>query len=108
MGFPRIPLGRRATLLSVSAEANGIVDLLPPKNHVHFILSATARGGFSGGPVIVEGDFLLGMTTESLVIDGQPEQLGFFTILSVEPIYECLDQHKILPEFQDFEITRGN
>jgi hypothetical protein len=104
MGYPPIPLGKKPTLLSVSAEVNGVVDLLPPRKHVHFILSATARGGFSGGPVIVEGDFLLGMTTESLVMNGQPEQLGFFTILGVEPIYECLDQHGILPDFQDFEI----
>ena len=40
------------------------------------------------------------MVTSSLVIDGQPSELGFFSVVSVEPIYSCLASHKLLPECQ--------
>jgi hypothetical protein len=40
------------------------------------------------------------MVTSSLLMDGKPSELGFFDVLSVEPIYSCLAWHKLLPECQ--------
>jgi hypothetical protein len=45
-----------------------------------------ARGGFSGGGVLSECDFVLGIVTMSLVRNNAPEELGYLTVLSVEPI----------------------
>lgn len=100
LGYPPIPMARNAVLMAQSAEINAVVDLLPPNRNVHFVVSAMARGGFSGGPVISEWDFVLGMTTSSLVRNAEPEQLGHFTLVGVEPIYECLHQNGLLPKDQ--------
>ena len=99
MGYPPIPLTREPYLVSARAEVNANIDI-PAFPHVHFILSAMPRGGFSGGLVYSEYGILLGMVTQSLLNDGAPEQLGFFTAISVEPMYVCLADNKLLPECQ--------
>lgn len=58
------------------------------------------RGGFSGGLVITEDGFALGVVTQSLLMNREETELGFFTVLSVEPIYVCLAHHKLLPVCQ--------
>jgi S1-C subfamily serine protease len=100
LGYPPIPLSDRAQLVAVSAEVNAVVDLRRPHKHVHYVLSATARGGFSGGPVISEWGFVLGMTTMSLGQDLAAEQLGFCTIVGVDPLWDCLTQNGLLPDAQ--------
>ena len=95
MGYPPIPLARQPVLIATRGEVTGVVDLLMAK-HVHFLLSVMARGGFSGGAVISEWDFVLGVITKSLVRNNVPEELGYLTVLSVEPIYECLAQNDLL------------
>ena len=55
------------------------------------------RGGFSGGPVLSEYGFLLGIVTESLVMNNQPEQLGYTAAISVEPLLTMLHENKIYP-----------
>ena len=95
MGYPPVPLARQPVLIATRGEVTGVVDLLMAK-HVHFLLSVMARGGFSGGAVISEWDFVLGVITKSLVRNNAPEELGYLTVLSVEPIYECLAQNDLL------------
>jgi hypothetical protein len=56
-----------------------------------------AKGGFSGGVAISEGGQVLGLITESLLAHGQPVELGYLAVITVEPIYVCLADHKLLP-----------
>ena len=97
LGYPPIPLAKRNVLVAARAQINAVVDLMTA-DHVHFIASATARGGFSGGVVLSEWDFALGVVTSSLVKNGAAEELGYLTVLSVEPILECLAQYDLLPK----------
>ena len=99
LGYPPIPLTLEPHLVATRAEVNAIVDLHSSR-HVHFILSATPRGGFSGGLALSEYDFALGVVTQSLVRDHLQEESGFFAVLSIEPIYQCLSHHKLLPLVQ--------
>jgi hypothetical protein len=100
MGYPPIPRVREPYLVSVTGEVNAIVERPHEVPHPHFIVSGTPRGGFSGGPVvtIAEGaEFALGLVTESLGTKSLPLELGFFAVLTVEPIYVCLGKHGLLP-----------
>jgi S1-C subfamily serine protease len=96
LGFPPIPLSKRNVLFATRAQINAVVDLINV-DHVHFIASAMARGGFSGGVVLSEWGVALGVVTSSLLKNGVPEELGYLTVLTVEPILECLAAHGLLP-----------
>jgi len=96
LGFPPIPLSDKNVLFGTRAQINAVVDLINV-DHVHFIASAMARGGFSGGVVLSEWGFALGVVTSSLLKNGVPEELGYLTILTVEPILECLAVNELLP-----------
>lgn len=99
MGYPRIPHTRGAFLVTSKAEVCAIVDKYSAP-HPHFIVSCMARGGFSGGVAISVQNFALGVVTESLFTQGLSPELGYMAVLSVEPVYECLAHHKILPAIQ--------
>jgi hypothetical protein len=96
MGYPPIPFARIPELVAVSCEINSVVEL----PGLHFILSATARGGFSGGVAISEYGFALGIITQSLTMDYKPAELGFFATTSTEDIYQFLNAKGILPKCQ--------
>ena len=66
MGYPPIPLSQEPVLVAVEGEVNAIVDKYCGP-HPHFVISSMPRGGFSGGPVISEYNFLLGVFVESLI-----------------------------------------
>ena len=97
MGYPPIPFTDGPLLIVSKSEVNAVVDKYTG-GHPQFILSSMARGGFSGGPVFVEYGFVLGLITESLVQNGNPAELGYFSALSVEPIFTCIAHHKIIPD----------
>lgn len=99
LGFPPVPFTTAPTLIAARGEVNGLIDVRHSP-HVHFVISAMARGGFSGGVVISGDDFILGVITQSLVMNNEPEQLGYMTVISVEPVYQCLADHKMLPRVQ--------
>lgn len=99
LGYPPIPLTNEPKLVAARAEINALVDLRGV-DHVHFILSAMPRGGFSGGLAIVEYGYALGVITSSLLMDDKASELGFFAVLSIEPIYTCLAEHMLLPDCQ--------
>ena len=88
-----------ATLVAAKAEIHTFVT---PRHSpkLHFILSATPRGGFSGGVAIHESGVALGVITSSLVEDNLPEQNGFFAVLSIEPIVEFLELTDMMPNIQ--------
>lgn len=99
LGYPPIPMVNEPTLVAARAEIHTFVV---PRHApaVHFILSAVPRGGFSGGVAIHEGGDALGVITSSFVQNSEPEQLGFFSVLSIEAIVKCLEKHGLYPEIQ--------
>ena len=96
LGFPPIPLSDKPVLVASSGQINAVVDLINV-DHVHFIVSVPPKGGFSGGVVLSEWDFALGVVTSSLVKNEASVELGYLTVLTVEPILECLAAHGLLP-----------
>jgi hypothetical protein len=99
LGYPPIPFTREPSLITARAEVNAVVTITPPSKS-HFIVSAMARGGFSGGLALSEYGFALGLISSSLTNDHKAAELGFMAVISIEPIYECLALHKLLPESQ--------
>lgn len=99
LGYPPIPLSGRPVLLASRGEVNAVIDKYTG-GHPHFIVSAMARGGFSGGPCLVEWGLVLGVVTEALSRAAAPTELGYLAAISVEPIYVCLAHHGILPACQ--------
>jgi hypothetical protein len=99
LGYPPIPLTREPSVIAARAEVNAVVTLTPSSKS-HFIVSATPRGGFSGGLALSEYNFALGLISSSLTNDHKAAELGFMAVISVEPIYETLALHKLLPECQ--------
>lgn len=97
LGFPPIPLAASPILVAARGQINAVVDLIN-LSHVHFVVSTMARGGFSGGVVLSERGFALGLVTSSLLKNGTPEELGYLTVLTVEPILECLGQNGLLTQ----------
>ena len=71
MGYPPVPFSRHPTLITSKCEINAVVDKYTG-GHPHFILSCMARGGFSGGPAIMEDGTVLGVIVESLLENNQP------------------------------------
>ena len=96
MGYPPIPFSRHAVLLASEGEVNAVVDKYSGP-HPHFIISCPARGGFSGGPVLSEYGFLLGVLTESLVMDGKDAETGYSSAISIEPLLVMLHDNGIYP-----------
>jgi hypothetical protein len=52
---------------------------------LHFIASAMARGGFSGGVALDQSGIALGLVTESLGKGEMPVETGYMSLLSIEP-----------------------
>ena len=52
---------------------------------LHFIASAMARGGFSGGVVLDQSGLALALVTESLGQGDMPVETGYMSLLSIEP-----------------------
>lgn len=96
MGYPPIPFSRDPVLLASEGEVNAVVDKYNGP-HPHFVISNMGRGGYSGGPVLSEFGFLLGVLTESLVVNNQSEELGYSSAISVEPLLVLLHENGIYP-----------
>lgn len=99
LGYPPIPKAKRPSLVGTRAEVSATIDRYDTA-HVHFVFSAMARGGFSGGLALSEYGYALGMVTSSLVADDKQTELGYMAAIGVEPLYVCLAQHKLLPDCQ--------
>lgn len=102
-GYPPIPFTHGPVLVAASVEINAVIDTRLDR-YVRFVVSGAPRGGFSGGPVFHEWGFVLGMTIQSLERQGVQNESGFFTVLSIESLRECLETHGLLPECQRINI----
>jgi len=100
MGYPPIPFGRGPLLVAMRAEINAVLDKRNER-HPYFILSAPSRPGLSGSLAITADGSALGVTSQSLVRDHAPAELGYFAVLAVEPIFDCLEHHSITPAEQE-------
>jgi S1-C subfamily serine protease len=107
LGYPPIPFSREPLLVAATGEVNAIVDKYTG-GHPQFVLSTMARGGFSGGLALTDFGCALGVITESLGQAGQPAELGYFSVLTVEPIYVCLAHHGIMPKAMHKEWGEGD
>jgi hypothetical protein len=99
LGYPPIPMSTSPLLIASKAQ---IHTYFIPRHapHVHFVLSGTPRGGFSGGPAITENGDALGLITSSLLENGHPPELGYLTIISVEAIFKLLESFNMVPDVQ--------
>lgn len=96
MGYPPVPFSSGPVLLASEGEVNAVVDKYNGP-HPHFVISNMGRGGYSGGPVLSEFGFLLGVLTESLVVNNQSEELGYSSAISVEPLLMLLQENGVYP-----------
>lgn len=96
MGYPRVPMTAERPMVAVVGEVNALVDKYRT-DHPHFVVSVVPRGGFSGGPVLSEWGFLLGVLTDSLTADPDLVETGFAAVLTIEPLLEILAEHEIVP-----------
>lgn len=111
LGYPPVPFTIEPVLVASLGEINALVTLRD-RRYVHFLVSTMARGGFSGGPVLVaynelnekSGTALLGLVTDALVRDHGATETGFMAVLSIEPIYECLERNGMLPAAQRMNV----
>jgi hypothetical protein len=104
-GFPPIPMTTRAELVAVRAQVNAFVKIRHRKDEV-FILSSTARGGFSGGPVIDRDKNLIGVCIEGLLHSETPVEIGFAAALCLDPLLELLESNKLYPTNNDEQIRQ--
>jgi len=100
MGFPHIPFWADAGMVAVVGEVNAIIDRIDVP-HPHFVLSNLARGGFSGGPVISEWGFLLGIVTHSLIDGDRDLETGFAVAVSIQPLLDLLASRNLRPKCSD-------
>lgn len=78
VGYPPIPLTTHPFQVAIDGKINALVKVRGSK-YLTYVISATSRGGFSGGPLIDESGIAIGLVTESLVRDNNPVEAGFFT-----------------------------
>lgn len=109
-GYPPIPTSPRSELVAVKGEVNAIIDPYVGSKHPLFVISPMARGGFSGGPVLTEDGWLLGVVTSSLLTDHAAPELGYGAALTVEPLWDLLVENRIFPASNAdmlFELRHG-
>ncbi|AUC11317.1 hypothetical protein BLX90_13220 [Rhizobium sp. Y9] len=90
-GYPKVPRSDGAYKIAVSAEICADIQRYDIPN-VHFIVSSTARGGFSGAPFISEFDMLLGIVTEALYDDRL--ESPYTAVIAIEAIYDILESNE--------------
>lgn len=98
MGFPRVPGSKKPVLVCARGEINATFDTYFHDQRI-YLASCMARGGFSGGPALVDPHHCLGMITCSTTTQDLPAELGFMAIFGVIPILEMLDQNGLMPAY---------
>lgn len=96
MGYPRVAFSDGPRLVATKAEISTVIDKVSP-GPPFFVISAMARGGFSGGPCLTRHGECLGLITESLMCENQTTETGFMTVLTMKPILRLLMYHNLAP-----------
>lgn len=97
MGYPRVAFADGPRLMATKAEISTIIDKISP-GPPFFIISAMARGGFSGGPCLSKYGECLGLITESLMCENQTTETGFMSVLTVKPMLQLLIDYNLVPQ----------
>lgn len=84
VGYPPIPFTTVPSQVVTLGQINAVVRVHHSKV-LHFIASATARGGFSGGVALDKSGIALALVTESLGKRDTPVETGYMSLLSIEP-----------------------
>ncbi|BAJ01169.1 S1 family peptidase [Shewanella violacea] len=92
IGYPPIPFTNTPNQVVASGQVNAVIDVRH-SDYVHFVLSTMARGGFSGGVVLSESGFALGLVTESLGTGESLVETGYMSILSIDSAIELAVKH---------------
>lgn len=83
IGYPPIHNTNVPSQVVARGQINAVVRLRHSPA-LHFIASAMARGGFSGGVALNEAGLAIGLVTESQISFAMPTELGFMSLLSIE------------------------
>ncbi len=84
LGYPPIPF----TIVPSQVVTLGQINAVVRVRHspvLHFIASAMARGGFSGGVALDRSGVAVALVTESLGRGDMPVETGYMSLLSIEP-----------------------
>lgn len=84
IGYPPIPFTTIPSQVVTLGQINAVVRVRHSPV-LHFIASAIARGGFSGGPALDPSGTALALVTESLGQGDMPVETGYLSLLSIEP-----------------------
>ncbi|WP_306480726.1 serine protease [Limnobacter sp.] len=82
IGYPPIPLTIHPFQVAVDATVSALITI-KGSSYLSYVVSATARGGFSGGPIINSEGKAIGLVTDSLVRDSNAIETGFMACLSI-------------------------
>lgn len=85
IGYPPIPYTLMPIQVAAVAEVNAVANLRVSK-HAHFIVSAMARGGYSGGPVLDKFGRVIGVVTDSLISNSKDTETGFMAALNISSV----------------------
>ncbi|EPY9600727.1 S1 family peptidase [Escherichia coli] len=84
VGYPPIPFTTVPNQVVTLGQINAVVRVHHSPS-LHFIASAMARGGFSGGVALDQSGVALALVTESLGQGDMPLETGYMSLLSIEP-----------------------
>ncbi len=114
LGYPRIPWDGEGVLVATEAEVNAMFPHMHSP-HRHLLLSSSAEGGFSGGPVVSEDGTLIGMVVEEVTGQARPttqggdgalHQSGYCLAISVEPLVRLIATLPTRPSWLDADVWR--
>lgn len=101
VGYPPIPFTTVPAQVVTLGQINAVVRVRH-SSVLHFIASATARGGFSGGPVLDQTGTAVAIVTEALGRGDAPLETGYMSLLSIEPAVD------LAARTYGFGITSGH
>lgn len=84
VGYPPIPFTTVPCQVVTLGQINAVVRVWH-STALHFITSAMARGGFSGGVALDRSGLALALVTDSLGQGDMPVETGYMSLLSIEP-----------------------
>jgi len=82
VGYPPIPFTTVPSQVVTLGQINAVVRVRHSPI-LHFIASAMARGGFSGGVALDRSGIALALVTESLGQNSMPVETGYMSLLSI-------------------------
>ncbi|HEX8572234.1 MAG TPA: serine protease [Allosphingosinicella sp.] len=82
IGYPPIPFTTVPNQVVALGQINAVVRVHHSPS-IHFIASATARGGFSGGVALDQSGKAIALVTESLGQIETPVETGYMSLLSI-------------------------